>query len=238
EWRRQGIGSSLYNQVVQTLGVETMLRAWAREDRAEGLRFLETRGFTAEMRTFHSSLDTTAFDLTRLEKYRRRLLKYNYRFLSFADLEADPARNRKTYELYCEVLQDIPSPEPRRLPSFEEYEEKILKSPELFRSHFLAIHRDGSNDRYVGLCMLMPQGRTRRELYADTLGVKRAFRGRGIAQALSYMGIEYAMNHGYSSISADNFVGNYKIGVLLESLGFANRTVWTLFTKSLRSGSE
>lgn len=231
EWRRRGIGSSLYNQIVKTLGKanEIVLRAWAREDRSEGLRFLEARGFAAGMRTFHSSLETTAFDLTRLEKYQRRLRKYGYQFLTFAELETDPARNRATFDLYCEVLQDIPSPEPRHLPSFADYEERILKSPEMFRAHFLALH----HDRYVGICMLLPQGRTRRELYADTLGIKRVYRGRGIAQALSYMGIEYAIKHGYSLISADSFVGNQKIGVLLESLGFGNRTVWIRFSKSL-----
>jgi ribosomal protein S18 acetylase RimI-like enzyme len=232
EWRRRGIGSRLYDQIVKSLSQSdtTLLRAWAREDRAEALSFLNARGFAAEMRTFHSSLDTTAFDLTRLEKYQRRLYRYGYQFLSFADLATDPARNRATYDLYCEVLQDIPSPEPGNVPSFEDYEEKILKSPELFRAHFLALHRD----RYVGLCMLLPHGRAKRELYADTLGIKRAYRGRGIAQALSYMGIEYAKNHGYSLISADSFVGNQKISALLESLGFDNRTAWTLFSKSLQ----
>ena len=230
EWRGRGVGSNLYNQIVETLsGADVILRAWAREDRAESLRFLEARGFAAEMRTFHSSLDTTVFDLTRLEKYRRRLLRYGYRFLTFAELESDPAKNRAMYDLYVEVLQDIPSPEPRRLPSFEDYEEKILKSPELFRAHFLALH----HDRYVGLCMLLPHGRTKHELYADTLGIRRAYRGRGIAQALSHMGIEYARSHGYSLISADSFVENHKISALLDSLGFANRTTWTLFSKSL-----
>jgi GNAT superfamily N-acetyltransferase len=231
EWRGRRIGSRLYDQIMKTLAETdgTLLRAWAREDRSESLRFLGARGFATEMRTFHSSLDTTAFDLTGLEKYRGRLVKYGYRFLNFAELVTDPSRNRRTYELYCEVTRDIPSPEPRSLPSFEKYEERILNSPELFRGHFLALF----HDRYVGLCMLLPQGRTRRELYADTLGIKPAFRGRGIAQGLSYMGIEYAKNHGYSLISADSFVENHGINVLLERLGFANRTVWTLFSKSL-----
>lgn len=235
EWRGRRVGSNLYNQIVKTLSeTDVMLRAWAREDRAEGLRFLEARGFAAEMRTFHSSLDTTAFDLTRLEKYRRRLLRYGYRFLSFVELDHDPARNRAVYDLYCEVLEDIPSPEPRRLPSFADYEAKILKSPELFRAHFLALH----HDRYVGLCILLPHGRTRHELYADTLGVRRTYRGRGIAQALSHMGIDYAKNHGYSLISADSFVENHKISALLASLGFANRTIWTLFSKSPGNAGE
>ena len=231
EWRGHGLGSSLYNQVLMTLREAdgAVLRAWAREDRPDALKFLRARGFAAEMRTFHSALDTAAFDFSRLEKYRRRLQKYGYRFPALADLFSDPARNRKLYELYCEVTGDIPSPEPRSLPSFESYEEKILNSPELFRGHFLALHHDD----YVGLCMLLPQGRTRRELYADTLGIKRSYRGRGIAQALSYVGIEYAVNHGYSSISADSFVGNEKINALLEKLGFGNRSEWTLFSKSL-----
>lgn len=227
ECRRRGVGSSLYDQVIGKLGDGTVLRAWAREDRPEGLRFLENRGFAGEMRTFHATLDTASFDLVRLEKYRSRLRKYGYQFRTFAELQSDPARNRKMYEVFCEVTRDIPSPEPRQLPAFEDYEERIINSPELFRAHFFALH----NDRYVGLCMLLPQGRTKRELYADTLGIKRDYRGRGIAQALSYMGIEYAMKHGYAFISADSFVENQRINSLLENLGFGNRSVWTLFSK-------
>ncbi|HET6976028.1 MAG TPA: GNAT family N-acetyltransferase [Pyrinomonadaceae bacterium] len=228
EWRRRGIGSRLYDQIVTTVD-DAVLSAWIREDRVESLRFLEARGFVAGMRTFHSSLDTTRFDLARLERYHQRLRKYGYEFANFAELESDPQRNRATYELYGEVLQDIPSPEPGRLTSFAEYEERILKSPELFRAQFFALHH-GS---YVGLCILLPHGRAKRELYADTLGIRRTYRGRGIAQALSYLGIEYAIKHGYPLISADSFVGNQKINVLLERLGFGNRTVWTLYSKSL-----
>lgn len=129
-------------------------------------------------------------------------------------------------------MQDIPAPEPSKLPSLEEFEEKILRSPELFSAYLLALH----HSRYVGLCILLPHGRVRHELYAETLGIRRTYRGRGIAQALSYKGIDYAKDNGYSLISADSFVENHRIGALLESLGFKNRTVWTLFSKSLLKG--
>ena len=232
EHRGKGIGSSLYEQVMaaSALTNASLLRAWTRQDREESLRFLAARGFAEEMRTFHSSLDSSAFDLSALERYLLRLEKYGYEFKRFDDLATDPQRNPKTHELYCEVTLDIPAPEPPKLPSIKEFEEKILRSPELFTAYFLALHQG----HYVGLCILLPHGRARRELYADTLGIKRAYRGRGIAQALSYTGIEYAKNHGYSLISADSFVENHRIGALLDGLGFGNKTVWTLFSKSLK----
>ena len=116
----------------------------------------------------------------------------------------------------------------RALPSLKQ---KIAKSPERFAANFVA----SRNGDYVGLCILLPHGRTSSELYADTLGIRRAYRGRGIAQALSYKGIDYAKGHGYSLISADSFVENHRIATLLEALGFANKTVWTLFSKQLRN---
>jgi len=234
--RNRGIGTSLYEQTLASLRLANALqiRVWMREDREEGLRFLASRRFVAQMRTFHSALDSAAFDLSRLEKYRRRLEKYGYQFQAFGDLATDPERNRNTYDLYCEVMRDIPAPEPRQMPTLEEYEQKILKSPELFYAYFLALH----HGEYVGLCSLLPHGRARHELYADTLGVRRAYRGRGIAQALSYRGIEYAKSHGYSVISADSFVENQRINALLENLGFGNKTVWTLFSKSLNNPSS
>ena len=235
-FRCSGIGSGLYNQALARLRSDNALivRVWVREDRREGLSFLTSRGFVEEMRTFHSALDTTTFDLSRLERYLRRLERYGYEFRTFGNLAADPNRNRKAYDLYGEVLVDIPSPGPRQLLSFDEFEQKIVKNPELFYAYFLALHQD----RYVGLCSLLPHGRNRDELYADTLGIQRSYRGRGIAQALSYRGIEYAQTHGYSLISADSFVENYRISALLENLGFGNKTVWTLFSKLLRTETD
>jgi GNAT superfamily N-acetyltransferase len=233
EHRGRGIGSSLYERVIaeSNLTGDSLFRAWARQDREESLRFLTSRGFSEEMRTLHSSLDTSTFDLSRLERYLRRLEKHGYAFQRFDELGTDPQRNAKVHELFCEVTLDIPAPEPPKLPSLEEFEQKTLRSPELFSAYFVARHHRS----YVGLCILLPQGRDRHELYADTLGIKRAYRGRGIAQALSYKGIEHAKTRGYSVISADSFIQNHRIGALLERLGFGNKTVWTLFSKLLQS---
>jgi mycothiol synthase len=232
EHRQEGIGTKLFEQVMNALVPldPLMVRCWASREGQEsqaGVRFLNARGFQEQMQTFHSSLETKNFDLTRLARYVWRLEKYGYKFRVFADLQESPERNRQCYELYAEVMDEIPSPEPPRLPSFADYEERITRAPEFFRGQFLALHRG----EYVGLCILLPKGRTSRELYADTLGVRSNYRGRGIAQALSYFGIEYAQRNGYSSISADSFVENHKIQVLLENLGFADRRLWTLFAK-------
>lgn len=231
EHRGQGIGSRLYEQIIASSSSTNaaLVRAWTRQDQDASLSFLSHRGFAEEMRTFHSSLDTAACDLAKLERYVRRLEKYGYEFKRFDELAADSERNAKFHELYCEVMQDVPAPAPIRLPSFAEFEQKIAKSPERFAANFVA----SRNGEYVGLCILLPHGRTSSELYADTLGIRRAYRGRGIAQALSYKGIEYAKGHGYSLISADSFVENHRIATLLEALGFANKTVWTLFSKRL-----
>jgi len=231
DFRQRGIGSLLYQHAMAEISATSplVLRAWLRNDRKDGLTFLAARGFEEQMRTFHSSLDCTAFDLSTLERYLRRLEKYGYEFRTFAELVDDPRRNRATYDLYCQVMPDIPSVDPLKLPAFEDYEQKIINSPEFFQAHFLAVR----DEEYVGLCILLPRDRNRHELYADTLGVKRAYRGRGIAQALSYRGIEYAQSRDYSLISADSFVENYRIRGLLKRLGFANESVWTLFSKSL-----
>jgi len=227
--REQGIGTKLFEQVMKSLTPldPLCLRCWALQESDASVRFLARCGFGEAMQTYHSALDTGAFDLTQLARYVRRLEKYGYEVHGFGDLQASRERNRKCYELYVEIMNEIPSPEPPRLPGFAEYEERIIKAPEFFRGHFLALH----GGEYVGLCILLPQGRARQELYADTLGVKREVRGRGVAQALSYFGIEYAQRNGYSKISADSFVENKRIQVLLESLGFTDRKVWTLFTK-------
>ena len=44
-------------------------------------------------------------------------------------------------------------PEQEAAPTFQEYTERIEKTPKAFRAHFIAVHRD----QYVGLCMLLPK---------------------------------------------------------------------------------
>src|SRR5262245_24908011 len=82
-YQRKGIGTRLYDEVSRAFGDASQVRAWARQDRSESVQFLTVHGFVEEMRTFHSALDTATFDFSRLEKFRRRLEKYDYRFRSF-----------------------------------------------------------------------------------------------------------------------------------------------------------
>jgi GNAT superfamily N-acetyltransferase len=229
EHRRRGIGTLLYQRLLEALKLTDplMVRVWAMQDGEGSSRFLRQRGFREEMQTFHSTLDVGSFDLARLEKYVTRIERNGYSVRSFGELKSDPERYQKCFELYCEVMRDIPSPESPLVTSLEEYVERIVKQPEFFRAQFLATLRG----EYVGLCILLPKGRSGGELYADTLGVRRAYRGRGIAQALSHRGIEFAQSHGYTRISADSFVENERIQALIEWLGFGNRRVWTLFVK-------
>ncbi len=70
-WQRRGIGSSLYNRIMEELNSlkAITLRLNVREDKSESLSFLEKRGFKERMRAWESRLPVQDFDPAPFEGY-------------------------------------------------------------------------------------------------------------------------------------------------------------------------
>jgi GNAT superfamily N-acetyltransferase len=229
----RGIGGALYDRLLEDFRRRgaTALRTWAREDRAESMRFLEHRQFKELERAWESRLDLKAFDPARFAD--RADMPTGVEIVTLADeLARDPEALRRVYELGKVLGPDVPRLDPSTSPEFESWRKHVKGPWFLPEAWFLA--KEG--DRYVGQSDL---GKSEAEpdlLYTGFTGVLRERRGRGIAWALKLRALAWAKARGYREVRTWNSTRNAPMLGINVALGFAKQPVWITFAKDLTEG--
>ena len=151
EYQRRGIGSALYDQVIQGLQEfnPRALRADAFTNLPQGFTFLQERGFYEAFRETPVHLDISTFDPNPFAELEPKLNAEGIVIKTVRELESDPARDQKIYELYWEINEDVPHEgELIEKPAFNEWIEWGLNDPTiLYDAYFIAV----SEDKYIGL---------------------------------------------------------------------------------------
>jgi len=231
--RGQGVGRALYSQVTGALQERGAAELWTatEETFTDALAFLARRGFEEKAREWESRLAVPAFDPAPYTPLLQRLAGEGITFTTLADLQQHASNWLQViYDLDTLLIADIPMPYPFTHPSLEEYAHEVVNDPGFLpEGYFLA--RDG--DQCVGLSFL-----ERRELRPDSLehgftGVRREYRGRGIATALKLKTIEYAHTHGYREIVTGNSTLNAPMLAINQKLGFVRQPAKVEFVKRL-----
>lgn len=232
QWQGRGIGSRLYEEVITGMAAfdPIEIRVNVREDYPQSLHFFEKRGFVEHHRDRESHLDVTAFDPSPYVGLEDKLRATGIEIKTCRDLEGDPERDRKLYEMEWELLQDVPGSEDLTHVPFEQWRKDIIEAP-LFLPDAYFVALDG--DECVGMSNLWDD-RAGDHLNTGLTGVRRSHRRRGIATALKVRAIGYARTHGHPLIKTGNEQTNRPMLAINQRLGFVRQPDWIHLRQVLR----
>lgn len=208
--RNAGAGSELL-RAVEAWGRErrlTELDGYVSEDDEESIAWAGRRGYVETGRNSRLALDLTAIDAPAPDP------PAGIEIVSWA---GRPELAAGLYAVAREAVPDIPGEEDDDIGTMEEWLARDMggggDDP---RAVFVAL----AGNEVAGFAKLsLPQEASTRA-YHDLTGVRRAFRGRGIAAALKRTQIAWAKENGYASLETSNEVRNEPIRRLNERHGY------------------
>mgnify|MGYP001116327237 CR=1 FL=1 len=232
EFRGRGIGSALYDQVMNEVQAfdPPALRADAFTNLPQGFVFLQKRGFYEAFRETPVHLDVKAFNSVPYAGLEPKLKAEGIVIKTLRELRTDPEHDRKIYNLMCEVDKDLPHEgDEYREPDFDDWVKWGLNAPSVLQeAYFIAM--DG--DVYIGMREL---GRYSDDaLLGGLLGTRREYRNRGIGLAMQLRGIAYAREHGYPFVKTCTAVQNVPMQNLFNKLGYTRDPEWQQCQKDLK----
>jgi len=208
--RGRGVGSSLWQALVRWAAREGCCAVEAKvgEDDPASLAWAERRGLREVGRSSELVLELDAVEAPVVAP------PPGIEVVTWAER---PGIERGLYAVYVEAEPDIPGEEAAEPPSFEEWLRADMQGiADRREAVFVAL----AGDEVVGYAKLaLPPG-SRERAFHDLTGVRRTWRGRGIAGALKRAQIAWAKEQGYRRLVTDNEQRNEPIRRLNERHGY------------------
>jgi RimJ/RimL family protein N-acetyltransferase len=198
----------------------------------EGLTFASRLGFREVMRAWESRLDVRRFDFAAFRTALDRARASGVEITTLAaEREKHPDRLRVLHAVEAQIGADVPRPpgEVHTPVSFEMWKEYVVDAPwSMPEAYFIAVV-DGE---YAGVSGLYrPQ--VGDWLNQGLTGVRREFRGRGIATALKVLTVEHARDRGVREIRTWNEINNQRMLAINTRFGFVRQPAWITLQKDL-----
>jgi mycothiol synthase len=202
EQRGRGAGTALYEAVSRWTAQQGLatIETRAESDDKASLAFAQRRDFAEVWRE-------TGFELD----LREAPTLAPPADIEIEQLEGRPELADAIYDVAIEAVPDVPSQEDWHAPTREEFLESDVRRPGSIG--FVALG-EGDVVGYATLAVHEGVG-----THAMT-GVKRAWRGRGVARALKAAQIAWAKEHGLARLEATNELRNAAMIRVNESLGY------------------
>ncbi|HVT11518.1 MAG TPA: GNAT family N-acetyltransferase [Fimbriimonadaceae bacterium] len=224
--QRKGYGSALLNRLEQAAVSDgaTCLEALTSDRGRTGLAFLEARGYRLVAHCYESILSLTDFDP---EAFPAPAIP-GLRIFPFSETAMDEEARRKLWDVNVETSRDEPHNDPNHRPAFEQFQTSVIEAswfdPE---GQFIA----SLGDEWVGLCAVG-------EIYKGSLynlftGVRRAYRGKGIAKTLKLVAAKFAKESGAPYIRTSNDSRNAPMLAINTWLGYENEPGFYMAQKSV-----
>jgi GNAT superfamily N-acetyltransferase len=190
--------------------------------------FLE-QGCTEVERIWESILTVASFDPKSLLHKVVKADGIGLEIISLSTQLENPAFIKRYYAAIIELLADVPSNTPIVPWDFETWKKRSLYHPNFLpEAEFIGM----IGDEIAGVSQLFTSSQTG-VLTTGLTGVRRGFRGLGVAVALKLAAAEYAKTHGYLSIKTTNHVVNRAMLSINEAMGFVKQPATVTLQKLL-----
>lgn len=207
--RRRGIGTALYQRLsvwARERG-RTTLEAWVTDAEPDGHAFAARRGFREVFRESLVALDLVETTAPRVAA------PPGIDIVTWADR---PELAPGMYEVMLEAAADIPGND-EAAPAYGAWlEHSMTGAADRPEATFVAL----AGAEVVGYAKLHLSEARPRVAVHDLTGVKRAWRGRGIARALKAAQIAWAKREGYERLETANELRNAPIRKLNAEFGY------------------
>lgn len=233
----KGIGSRLASEgerFAKANGCER-LTAFVTEADAHGRAFAEKRGYALGRHLFESVMSTDRWTEDEIDRHVRAAQTSGVRFTTLADVGYTEESKRLFFELSDECDLDEPGTVEFGAQTFEDYERNVFGAP-WFQPDgvFLAI----ADGRWAGIHTIGElKDSDIADFTVDFTGVRRPFRGRGVATALKMLGVRYAKSKGGTKIMTHNDSRNGPMLAVNTRLGYEPRPGLLLMNKILTPDS-
>jgi len=237
EWLRAGVGDLLLDQLTRDLRELNAILVWHRNyARLTGvLGFLAERGFSEAGRAWDLRLDVAAFDPSRFEATRERVVAQGIEIVTYAEESGrDPECLRKLHTFLNAVKADDPSRQPFTPEPFEAAERWCASAAFIPDACFVA-KRGGE---YLGFTDLINYEVCAGGITQGFTGVARAHRRQGLATAMKLRAIEYARRHAYQTVRSLIYPTQASVLALNEKLGFRRAYSYVTLEKYLKEVSR
>jgi mycothiol synthase len=208
--RRRGAGTALYEAIsawTRERGLDE-LEAVVADDDDESLAFALRRGFVEDRREQGVALRLAEIEPPPVEP------PPGVEIVSWAER---PEAARGMYEVAIEAFPDVPGWENELMEPFEDWlAHDMTGSGDRPEATFVAL----AGDEVVGYAKFALTDAQPTTAHHDLTGVKRAWRGRGVARALKATQIAWAKANGYEELRTRNDERNAPIRKLNKEFGY------------------
>ena len=197
----------------------TVLHTTVSEDWPEYAWLLEG-GWREHERTWLSWLDLSAFEPEKFAARRARAQSAGVEVRTLNELGWDGSESfqRRVYELTISLLADVPTTDPVIPWPFELWRERVLRHPDFTPDGPLVAL---IGEEWVGLTELyLPRREIPGLLHQGLTGVRREWRGRGVAWALKLTAAARAKTQGWEAVRTGNHTVNREMLGINAEMGF------------------
>lgn len=198
------------------------------DERPRSSRFAELAGFYPIQHLFQSKLDVTNFDAAPYHLLQRELESVGYEFKSLVEIGDTIENWRKLHELDSKSDLDTPGVENWGPRPFERYLQDTRHSKFYLEG---GIHVAVFEGEWVGTNIVT--GHPSGEPHTDYTGVLRDHRGKGVAQVLKALGIEFCRRSNAAVLITNNDERNAPMLAINAKLGFVVKPGFRLYRKDL-----